>query len=59
MFSFSALCLFPDRRLSDRRFPELMLPDLHKDIHVPGPVHRDVRFPDLHLLRPVHSKINR
>ena len=30
-----ALRLFPDRHLSDRRFPEFMFPDLHRDIHVP------------------------
>ena len=40
-FVIAAPRLFPDRRLSNRRFPELMFPDLHRDIHIPRPIHRD------------------
>ena len=45
-----ALHLFPDRH---RLFPDRSLPDLHRDIHIPQPVHRDKRFPDLHFPGPV------
>ena len=34
------LRLFPDRGLSDRLFPDRPFPNLHRDIHIPQPVHR-------------------
>ena len=50
--------LFPDRRLSDHRFPECTPPRLKQ---LPRPVHRDIRFPNQfieipfpYILRPVH-----
>ena len=41
---YLALRLFPDRHLSDRHFPDRPFPDLHRDIHIPRPVHRDVSY---------------
>ena len=52
VFVIAAQRLFPDRRLSNRRFPELMFPDLQRDIHIPWPIHRDIRFHDLHIPQP-------
>ena len=34
---------------SNQLIEKYMFPDLHRDIHVPRPVQREIRFPDLHL----------
>ena len=49
-----ALCLFPDRRLSDRRFPDCTFPDHNNipDHNIDGYI-----YPDLHVPRPVHRAI--
>ena len=46
---FRALRLFPDLRLSDRRFPDYSYPNIHRVMHIPRPVHRDGCYPNLQL----------
>ena len=40
--SHLALRLFPDRHLSNQLFLDRLFSDLHRDIHIPRPVHRDM-----------------
>ena len=46
--AFFGTTLFSERVFSERRYHEFMYPDLHRDIHIPRPAHRDARFPNRH-----------
>ena len=49
--------LFRPRHYSDHSIDIYSYPDLHRDKHIPRPVHRDIRFSDLHGPRPWYRQL--